>query len=918
MKRLISIALLVAMLFSLTACGKSVDSTTRSGSVFSGSNEATPTDPARYSPYDSAQLVGMDFAQVEALFQEAGFDNIVLVPVDDIDANSSIPDGAVEAVRINGLSEYTSGTVFDKDAEIIITYHNIPKILLPISQADAVSKHYMDVGRLFFDAGFKNVETDEVYDLPAGADSQTIITVNGQEIGSLTELPFDGDIKVIEHFPISEYSTTINIDFESNWIFSKYNVVVTLAGTVLGTLPHGESGSYQVKLPAGSYDLVFSSEKESDVSGTVTLTVNSDTTATYHISCNRKAVDVEIKDFVPTVTSNNLLMPFSSWHYLRKDYQAVVEELKAQGFTHVTAKETTNTFWAPDMVNTVVGIDLQGKTEFKHDDLIDKAAAITVYYHVADFSFEQEAVNVTEKESFELPYSLTSGDTIDSITFEIDNPDVLQRNEDGSYTALIPGTATVTASSGGHTYSKCKVEVAEIVVPIEKLVFPHSEVEVSVGSTFKLNYTVSPENANYTEMRVEISNELVELGEGFEFYSNEAGDSEISFYQDDRLLGSCVVHATFVEIEELTLEETTEEIFIGDTIDLAFKLFPENATNKGITVSSSDTRIAEVVFDERGASLVKIIGKAVGKATVTITTPGGTSYKHTVTVKEVNPEEIVLTNANPDQRIEVGTPIVLEVKWEPENTSIKELTWTSSNNKVIKIDKEGNLEAVGVGTAEITAKHKSGITAKITITVEPTLVTKVELTTDRDDSKKFYSGDKFTISATVMPENATDKSLTFSSSDESVAKVSNKGVVTAVGVGTATITVASPDGPKQTVTVTVAPSPQKFRITWSAYMSSNDHVGSNWSNAFYVNSEQFYSGSTIVLDPDSSFTVYFYVEDADSNPDTGTYREEIKYSEDLCKNGYTISTSVSVRENGGRYSGHYAIWDLKITITPVK
>ena len=130
---------------------------------------------------------------------------------------------------------------------------------------------------MFFDAGFINVETDEVYDLPAGADSQTIITVNGQEIGSLTELPFDGDIKVIEHFPISEYSTTINIDFESNWIFSKYNVVVTLAGTVLGTLPHGESGSYQVKLPAGSYDLVFSSEKESDVSGTVTLTVNSDT-----------------------------------------------------------------------------------------------------------------------------------------------------------------------------------------------------------------------------------------------------------------------------------------------------------------------------------------------------------------------------------------------------------------------------------------------------------------------------------------------------------------------------------------------------------------------------------------------------------------------------------------------------------------
>ena len=916
MKKIYVIAAFVIALFLFSSCSANQEGNIRYSEAVEYINEELETS-LLYSSYDASEYIGMDYNQVEALFRDAGFTHVILIPVDDIDSNSNVPDGSVESVSINEIYDYTTSTGFDLNSEVVVTYHNIPKIAVPISQDDAISMHYMDVGRAFFNAGFVDIETDEKYDLPVGASSKTVIYVNDIELSDASELPFDSHVSIIEHNPISEYSVTINIDFVSNWIFSKYDVVVTLGDNTLGTLPHGEDGEFQLNLPAGNYDLVFSKEDNSDVCGNISLVIDSDTAVDYRISCNHSTVSIEEKKYVHVTGSNYLLMPYSSSHYLRKDYKAVVEELEAQGFTHITTKESVDTVWIPDMVDSVVRVEIGGRTDFKHDEVFEKKSLVIVYYHVSDFEFNQNSVSVTEKDTFNLDYSMTSGDTIDSIIFVIDNPDVLQHNEDGSFTALTPGIATVTASSGGHSYSECVVEVSEIVVPIEKIEFSSDEMEIPTGSSFTIDYTIVPENANYTDMRIEISNDLVEQKSEGLFYSVESGDSEIVFFQDDRILGSCTIHSSLIEIEDLILEKSTVEVFAGEVADLSFALKPENATNKGISVSSSNPDIAEANFDEFGPSLIRLNGKGIGQTEVIITTPGGVNYSFTVIVKEVEPVEIILTNANPRQRIEVGTPCTLDVSWNPENTTIKELEWSSSNNEVIQIDEEGNLIAVGVGTAEITAIHKSGVSATLLITVEPTLVTKIEVTSSLDDLLKMHVGDKHSLITEVFPENATDKTLSFSTSDESVALVTNTGEITAVGIGSTTITITSQDGPKQSISVTVLPLPQKFQITWSTYLVSNDHVGSNWYYYFSVNEEEFYSGNSIVLDPNSSISIYFYVEDVDDNPDTGVYIETIDYSDELCKNGYSIATTVSVRENGGRYANHYATWNLNITISPI-
>lgn len=902
------------LIFMLAACSE--PSVTPPGSTPSTPTEAetTATIPSLYAPYDSDAYIGMNYADAETVLKEAGFAQVVLIPVDDINSNSGIADGAVVSVVIDGVTEYSSTTRFDVDASVVITYHNIPKIVAPITSADAGTTPYMDIGKRFFDAGFTMVETDEIVDLPADSSFNTVLTANGKPVEQGMLLPFDCPIRVIGHYSIPEYSVILSIDFEENWLFSKYGVTVDLNGKELGKLSHGEDATYELALPAGTYTLFFTNTDDHEISGSVAFEVTSETNASYHISCYSDEVKVKKKEFTQALAEGELLMPFSSNHYLRKDYKAIVDELKALGFTNVTAVPVIDHFWSPSDVNSVVRIMIGKAASFDREQKVSKAAAVNVYYHVADFEFEHSSISVTEKDTFELAYTMTSGDSLDSLAFEIDHPEILQRNEDGTYTALIPGTANVTVSSGGNIYSSCIVEVAEIIVPIDSVTFNADEMDVVVGSTFTLNYKTWPENANYTDMSIELSTDGFEQCENDTFYVKEPGDTEILFYQDDRLLGYCLVHASVVEIEELIFADSNTEIFIGESCNLSFTLLPENATCKGIRVESSDKKVAEVTFDERGPGLVAIKGISAGTAIITITLPNGTQYTHTITVKEIDPSEIKVVNTAPDTRIEVGTPISLSVTWVPDHTSVKELVWSSSNSKVIKVSSDGTLEAVGVGSADITATHKSGITGTITLTVEPTIVSGIVLNTYRETLTK---GDKFTIDAYVIPKNATNQTLTFQSSDESVAKVSSKGVVTAVSVGTAVIQVISPDGPVEEIEVTVSPTPQKFKIKWSASLISNDHVGSNWSKTFEVNDKKFSSGSTFTLDPDSSFTICLTIEENDSRPDTEYYFERITYSEDLCKNGYTVSETLYVRENGGRYSGNVAEWKIKITITPV-
>lgn len=150
----------------------------------------------------------------------------------------------------------------------------------------------------------------------------------------------------------------------------------------------------------------------------------------------------------------------------------------------------------------------------------------------------------------------------------------------------------------------------------------------------------------------------------------------------------------------------------------------------------------------------------------------------------------------------VGGQVSLSATVSPDNASDKSVTWTSSNNAVATVDATGLVKAVGKGTVEIVASTINGHTSKCTITVNPVYPETVTVT---PSSYKFYVGDSYQLSAATTPADVQNNTLTWSSSDASVVTVDNTGKITAVKVGTATVTVSTADGKTAQSVITVNP-----------------------------------------------------------------------------------------------------------------
>jgi len=139
----------------------------------------------------------------------------------------------------------------------------------------------------------------------------------------------------------------------------------------------------------------------------------------------------------------------------------------------------------------------------------------------------------------------------------------------------------------------------------------------------------------------------------------------------------------------------------------------------------------------------------------------------------------------------------------PANASNKTVTWSSSNPSVATVD-NGVVTAVGVGTATIIVTTQNGSkTAACSVTVTGVALTGVTL--NKTTLSLLKAGATETLIANVLPATATNKTVTWSSSNASVATVNAGGTVTATGVGTATITATTQEGSKTaTCSVTVA------------------------------------------------------------------------------------------------------------------
>ena len=288
-----------------------------------------------------------------------------------------------------------------------------------------------------------------------------------------------------------------------------------------------------------------------------------------------------------------------------------------------------------------------------------------------------------------------------------------------------------------------------------------------------------------------------------------------------------------ISVTGVSLNKTATTIEVGKTEKLTATVQPTNATNTNVTWSSDKTDIATV--DENGL----VTAEAAGTANITVTTEDG-SKTATCTVT-VNPKTVAVTEVKLDKtelELEEGTTTTLTATVTPDTATDKTVTWTigGTNSDAVTLNdttgKEVTVTAATAGTATITATAGGKTaTCTVTVTAKTVAVESVTITGTGVENKKatMTAGEELQLTAEVAPPDATNKAVTWNSSNEQVS-VDQNGKVTAPNVTTqqtATITATAAGGTniKDTITITVNPKALesiKLTTTKNTLTSVND------------------------------------------------------------------------------------------------
>ena len=261
------------------------------------------------------------------------------------------------------------------------------------------------------------------------------------------------------------------------------------------------------------------------------------------------------------------------------------------------------------------------------------------------------------------------------------------------------------------------------------------------------------------------------------------------------------------------------EIIEGGSAVLSARVSPEAASDRVVSWSSSDRSVATV--DKTGT----VQGLKPGTATVTATAEGKSgTCAVTVKAKAVNVTEVTLDRT--ELTLTEGETETLTATVKPDNADNRKVTWSSDKTEIATVGGDGRVTAVKAGVAVVTVTTEDGgKTATCKVTVRAKAVSVTEVTLDRTELT-LTEGETETLTATVRPDNADNRKVTWSSDKTEVATVDGAGRVTAVKPGEAVVTVTTEDGGK-TATCKVTVKAKVVPVTgvdvkpWSVTIGAN-------------------------------------------------------------------------------------------------
>ena len=379
--------------------------------------------------------------------------------------------------------------------------------------------------------------------------------------------------------------------------------------------------------------------------------------------------------------------------------------------------------------------------------------------------------------------------------------------------------------------------------------------------------------------------------------SNSLTLERAKFYD---LAATVTITPAAVPVTDVTVSPTTLELTVDEESTLTATVSPENATNKNVSWASGDENVATV--DEDGV----VTAIAAGEADITVTTEDGeftATCKVIVQNKVVPVESVSLDKETLD--IYVGDdPVALTATVTPTNATNKKVTWASENSNVATVDANGVVTAIAAGEADITVTTEDGeFTATCTVTVK---VHVASVTLDQTTLELSVDGDPVTLIATVNPENATNKNVSWESSDDDVATVDANGKVSAVAAGTATITVTTEDGGYTATCEVTVPDVVTYTLEIDPAEDAEVNVGSEFTFKLWLTTttngdagepENVAADATWTIDEDSTDIATIVTAGTFKGLKEGTANITVKYTKGEFEKTLTATLKVNKDPN---------------------
>lgn len=425
---------------------------------------------------------------------------------------------------------------------------------------------------------------------------------------------------------------------------------------------------------------------------------------------------------------------------------------------------------------------------------------------ISGISFYQKNINIAVGYTHTLSYAVNPKNASGTnLTFSSSDPSVAIVNQDGIIKGLKEGNAIITVSARNGivkdtTYVTVYKKGATTVVngsPITTTTYPKSikldntTLNLKQGTTSQVIATISPSDANQSISWSSSNTRVATVDSNGLIRAVGIGTATIIARTVNDLTANVKVTVGDYSLNVKNIMITTNYIVlpVGISKQLAVAFTPANASNKTVTWSSSNPSVATV--DNSGNVKAISPGSTIIKAT---SNDGGYTDTATIEVTSNKNEIAEKTIAFSESSYTVGvngtislTPIIT-----PSNATFKSVRFTSSDSSIATVDENGVVKGIKEGTVNITAEtYHNHLKATTTVIVKYIPVTSVRLSVSSEVTIK--NGETTTIVATVLPSNASDKTVTYKSDNPSIATIDNNGIVTGKGVGRTTITI-TPNG----------------------------------------------------------------------------------------------------------------------------